>query len=440
MTSIRLFRPSALRLGVTLTLCALWMTCMHQYPSWRERGGDWVSVVIAARLVQDGHTEALYARRPDHLLVHHPLWQKQAQALDYERNLYPFLYPPVIASAFIPLARVDLAQVKPVILQAELALLVAMIGLACWHWRPTMLRPLPMALLLLSLAFSDPLLAVIRSLNIHPLVLACTIVAMIAAQRNAPILAGSALGLAAFIKVVPAVLLLYWIAQRRWACAVWCIAALLLLAVLSLGLVGIPAHLDYLGSLRDMSANIVPSWGNKSLPALLYGAAVEDLEGSAILRLVPLPGWIRMVALIAMLAGLAAVIAGAHRHRDDPPADAAGMMAVFLMATVSSPAAWTHYFTILLPSFIIWMASRPSRLAIAAMAVAQTVIVSIPITHYAKSMHAEGLPGWAVGGEFFAALLLIAALLVSRQSHRQRASMSQARVPSPSMAFPRSSS
>ena len=199
MTSIRLFRPSVLRLGVTLTLCALWMTCIHQYPSWRERGGDWVSVVIAARLVQYGHTEALYARRPDHLLVHHPLWQKQAQALDYERNLYPFLYPPVIASAFIPLARVDLAQVKPVILQAELALLVAMIGLACWHWRPTMLRPLPMALLLLSLAFSDPLLAVIRSLNIHPLVLACTIVAMIAAQRNAPILAGSALGLAALV-------------------------------------------------------------------------------------------------------------------------------------------------------------------------------------------------------------------------------------------------
>ncbi len=411
-------RPCALRLCITLAILGLWMVCVHIYPAWRERGGDWAAVAIGARVAEESDGAALYARSPGFLLVDHPLWKRQAQALDYHGNLYPFLYPPLMASTLLPLARLDLAHVRPVILHGELVLLLFMIALASWQWRPDGLGPGPMTLMLLWLTLSAPLLAAVTSLNIHPLVLACVVLAMVAAQRNAPRLAGIALGGAAFIKIVPVILLLYWIAQGRWACVAWCAATLLSLALLSLGLFGLPAHLQYLGSLADMSASVVPSLWNKGLPALLYGVGVEDLDNSKILRLVPMPEWIRWSSLVALLAGLALTIRGARRHRDDPPADAAGMISTFLIATLSSPAAWSHYYTILLPAFLIWSAMTRSRMAIAAMAIIQAVLVSWLLLGQTDGMRVNGWPGWAVGGEFFAALLLVAALLISRESRQ----------------------
>ena len=411
--------PSAMRLCMTLALLGAWLTVVQLvYPDWRYRGGDWVTVAVGGRIVDQGDTSALYVRTPGRLMVDHPLWKEQAQALHYKRNLYPFIYPPLMAYAFVPLARPDLTEMKPVIVHAELVLLALMIGLACWQWHPQWLQPGPMALMLLLATFSAPLQVAVSCLNIHPLVLACVVLAIIAAQRNAAPLAGAALAVAVFIKLVPGVLLLYWLAQRRWACAAWCAAALLLLSLLSLAVAGLPAHLSYLGSLRDMSTHIMPSIWNKGLPALLYDAGVEDLDNSAILRLVPLPAWIRLCTLVGMLAGIAVTLRGARRHRDDPLADAAGMISVFLIATLCSPAAWNHYFTILLPAFIVWAAINRSRRTIVAMAIAQAVMVSWPLMRYAADLREWGLPGWAIGGEFVAGVLLVAALLIGRASRR----------------------
>ena len=418
MTSAGLARPSA-RLIVLLALLGAWLIVAPiLYNDWTYRGGDWITVAIAGRIVDRGDASALYTRAPGRLMVDNPLWEEEAQALRYERNLYPFIYPPLIAYALAPLAGLDLAEAKPVVLHAELVLLALMIGLACWQWRPQWLQPAPMALMLLLTLTSAPLHVAIACMNIHPLVLACVMLAMVAAQRNAPRLAGASLALAIFIKVLPAVLLLYWLAQRRWASAAWCAAALALLTLLSLGVAGLPLHLSYLDSVRDMSTHVMPSVWNKSLPALLYDIGVEDLDASVILRLVPLPDWIRVSAFLAMLAGLAAALIDARRYRDDPQADAAGMISVFLIATLCSPNAWNHYFTILLPACIVWAAMAPSRRSVVAMAGVQTVLASWPLTRFGVLLRESGWPGWAVGGEFFAGLLLVGALLIARASRQ----------------------
>ena len=411
--------PSTTRLCITLALIGAWLVVVQAvYPDWRFRGGDWVTVAIAGGLVDQGDASALYTRAPGRLMVDHPLWKEHAEALHYERNLYPFLYPPLMAYAAAPLATRDLSQTKPMVLHAGLTLLALSIGLACWQWRPQWLQPGPMALMLLLAAAAAPLRVAVTSLNIHPLIVACLVLAMVAAQRRAAPVAGIALAVAVFIKVLPGALLLYWLVQRRWACAAWCAAGLLLLVLLSLAVAGLPLNLSYLDSMKDMASQLTPSLWNKGLPALLYDAGVEDLDNSVILRLVPLPEWIRLSALLVMLAGFGAALRGARRRRDDPPADAAGMMAMILISTLCLPNAWVHYFTILLPALVVWAAMVPSRPAIVAMAAVQAVLVSWPLTGFTAGLRDKGLPGWAVGGEFFAGVLLVAALLIARESRR----------------------
>ena len=141
-----------------------------------------------------------------------------------------------------------------------------------------------------------------------------------------------ALALAAGIKILPGIIALYWLVSRRYDCVAWFALGLAAFAGASLLIGGVAINLEFVANARDLSGILPLLSTNKGLPMLLY-----DLAGPGAERvgtgLIPLPRWVSLSNLAILLAGLAFVLRGARRYRDVPVADAAGMVAAFLLVT-----------------------------------------------------------------------------------------------------------
>ncbi len=404
------------RLAVPLIL-ALWCAMLASYAPLVWRGGDAASLVIAGRLVAEGRLDALYAQASEALAVDDLAWIATAGALGYEWRLYPYLYPPLVAVLAALAAGLDFVLFKAGLLTLTLGALAGAILLAARAWAPRLLAPVPLVMLLAAIALSWPMTAQLVALNLQPLVLLAIVVAIAGAQSGRPALAGSALAFAVAVKVIPAVLILYWLVTRRMACIGWFLAASAALLALGLALAGLPSHLAWIARMQELAQGIVPTAHNRSLAGLLYGLTYDLESGSDSLPIRPLPGWIEASTALAGLVGVALCLNGARRSRDHPAADAAGQCALMLVAMLVTPLAWSHYFLILAVAAVIWigLAGVTSRNAwvLAGMAIA----LSQPVAIAGAAAVGRGWPAWLAGFEPLATLVLIGLLLQARSRY-----------------------
>ncbi|HEU5152608.1 MAG TPA: glycosyltransferase family 87 protein [Iamia sp.] len=172
----------------------------------------------------------------------------------------------------------------------------------------------------------------------HHLVMLGLALALWATARRRWGLVGAGLGLAAALKLTPALLIVYLVARGHRRVAVGALGAVVPLVVAAAAIGGRPG--DLLTWARDVAPELsrgVVRAGNQSLPAALarLTAAPADVAGAASL------GAVRLIALPLLLAG-AVALWRARRHR---PVDPLELAVLVLLGLVLGPLTWVHYAT-----------------------------------------------------------------------------------------------
>ena len=413
----RLTAAGLLHAAVVLGL-ALW--CALAVPLLMQvgKGGGAISLTIAGRLVAAEQAHALYALDDGALTVSHPAWSEQAAELGYDGRIQPYLHPPLVAWLAAPLTLTDLMQAKLALLALGLVSVALTLLVAVRSWAPDLTRSGGALALAAGVLLSWPLAAEIMALTLQPLALLAAVIAIAAAQNGRPAIAGPALAAAAALTLTPAILVLYWVATRRFACVLWFLGASAALFAVGLGVAGPDAHLQWLARMQELAGAIVPSQHNGSLAGLLIGLAQDGprvTESGPALH--ALPGWIGAVTLATGVVGAAWCLLDASKARRRPAADAAGQVALLVVALMTAPVAWAHSFLILAVAGVIWLRLSGATLPAVGLMILIAVAVSQPVAIAAALTTSDGWQPWVTGFESFAALALIALLLTARRRY-----------------------
>ncbi|MEU6807880.1 glycosyltransferase 87 family protein [Streptomyces sp. NPDC046831] len=259
----------------------------------------------------------------------------------------PFTYPPFAALLFLPLSRLPWSAGLLLWRVASVAALFVISACAV-----RLLRPRPgghhRALSLLWTAAGLWLEPVRHTLDLGQvnLLLGAVVLAGLTVSRTA-VGRGAAVGLAAAVKLTPAVGGLYLLATRQWRAAVWAAVAAGV-ATAAAWCVAPDESARYWTGLVTDTRRVGPVWSvrNQSLRGALYRLLGQD--GGATLV------WWAALAL-ATLGTVLALRAAARRQ--DP---LGVLVAAELYGLLVCPVSWSHHWIWCLPA-MIWLVHGPHR-------------------------------------------------------------------------------
>ncbi len=351
----RALRPAApwVALAVALALLALALTL--DMVSRGEVGADFRSFYLAgraARVRADLYDVATLTRLGASQKLGRP---------------YPYLYPPFFAYAMTPLAALPAAAAAALwsvtgacVLGAGLAVHVRTLhraheapGAAGGGTRGAAELATLAALLLALLPLRDN----IAMGQVNLVVLGAVLLALGALAAKRDMLAGTALAVAALIKVTPAIFLLLFLARRRYRAAAAFCGAMAGLAAATLALGALPAWARY----RALLPSLQPG---ETVPGLFPPGVTFNFGWvGAFSRVVPgHPLVVRALTLTAMTLMLAPLLLRARRAVTEVDAQRA-LAPLFVVMVVSSPLVYAHHMIYLLPAVLlaVWSALRGGR-------------------------------------------------------------------------------
>jgi hypothetical protein len=239
-------------------------------------------------------------------------------------------------------------------------------------------------------------------------------------------LAGVPVGLAAGLKILPGVLLLYFLATRRWRALAWACATWLLTLTVPAVLFGPTILARFAGHLSYFRA-FLATWGNESLP----GQIARYATGPAGLAEGATPPMPATITLLSAMLSIAVLGYAAWRASRLPPPSA--YLALLLAVLLAAPIAWTHYSVWLLPFLIPHLAARPDALRVHhGLLVAGVLIRFLPLGDLFSLDVGPFVPWvdaalpWRPAGH---ALMLAALHPLGRRTDRRTRSDTQARWP-----------
>jgi hypothetical protein len=234
-----------------------------------SEGIDLAPAYLGARLLAKGESDELY--RPHPVWFNRVLsqaWSEVGEESDISRIPPPYVQTPLWAKLLQPLSsRLTFPEFNTIFLYIILGCLAVSLWITAYVWAPSFLNPFAMGLAALVMWLSTPFQYILYLTQYHVLFLLMAMGAVVLADRRHPWTAGGLLAVAAAVKITPAFLVFYWLAQRQWRC-------LAAFAVFSAGLVAITmavcgTHLwlAYLADLRRTSDVLLIAFNNQSLAA-----------------------------------------------------------------------------------------------------------------------------------------------------------------------------
>ncbi len=197
-------------------------------------------------------------------------------------------------------------------------------------------------------------------------------------------LAGASVGLAAGIKLTPAITGLYYLLQRRWSAVLW--SVVFFAGTIGLGLLIVPSEtIRFFTQLMFDPARTGPVWSaiNQSLRG-----AIARLAGADLTTL-----WLVAAAVAAVLGVWAAWACLRAGDRT------AGFLAIQITGLLISPISWSHHWVWVLP-LLLWCLFGPRRratsvrvLAVAWFVATCSYVVSLLIAQQWIDQPASR-PGW----------------------------------------------
>ncbi len=288
-------------------------------------------LVLAAARGSSGLDLQAYLDAGHRLLDQEPLYQAVTQSGPFQPGqpgLY--LYPPPLAVASVALAMLE----PSVAVDAWLVLHVAALVVACWAMP---VRPGVRAAAFVVGALMYPVLndSVLGNVSVFA---AC--LAALAWRGSGAIGGGVALAIGSVIRPTLGLMLVPWVVRRRWRPVVGTGAALMVLVVATIPVVGVDGWLDYLRLVRNLGDGLgVP--GNVSLAAVAVAAGVPR-------------EWAPLLQLTSYAtAGIAVLVA---TRRDV----GVSMVVAAAASMLAAPLLWGHYVVLaLLPAALLAHRGRP---------------------------------------------------------------------------------
>lgn len=287
-----------------------------------------------------------------------------AAALDVPGTLYsyvyadqtpdfplPFTYPPFAALLFYPLSRLPFGLVA---FCWQVGVIAALYGVVRVSQRLLGSGDVRAAMLWTALGiWLEPLRSTFDYGQINVFLVLAALVAVYSTRWW---ISGALVGVAAGIKLTPAVTGLYFVGMRRWRAAVFALLVFLATVGLSVAVIGQQARYYFTDLLGD-AGRIGP-----------IGTAFNQSWRGAISRIlghdagygVPVLAAIAVTAALAVLAWRA-LPAPADGDAAQPGPDRLGaLLVVQLFGLLVSPISWTHHWVWLLP-LTIWLLAGPWR-------------------------------------------------------------------------------
>jgi alpha-1,2-mannosyltransferase len=257
---------------------------------------------------------------------------------------YLYLYPPPLAALAVPFAALSASSVTGAYLAwIALGSAFAVATTIAITRRESLDRRYPMLagggvwLLILAAAALPPVVGELMNGNVHLLLLGLFGLGWLGlarGERRGEVIAGSAIGIAALIKIFPGLVILWFILTRRWTAAASSIVAAAAVSIATLPITGLQPWLDYPTVLANMAGPIDSTFSFAPTTWL------TDLMGFAMARIVVTVAGVGVVAWVARAA--------------DPRV---GYAATVLAALLITPILWSHYVTIAVLPLVLGLAA-----------------------------------------------------------------------------------
>ena len=255
----------------------------------------------------------------------------------------PFTYPPFAAVVFVPLALLPDVAARVVLTLVSWAALATVVEVLRRRLALTPLQVVPTVLVVLAL---EPLLRTLLLGQVNAVLIALVVLdCFVVPERHR----GWLIGVAAGIKLTPAIFVVWLLLRREWGAALRAAAAGLV--TVGVGLVAAPSSSWFywtggFGDLGRFGAASVLGTDNQSL-----SAAVARLAG---LTSLPAP--------LALASGFVAVgvgswVAARCLRRGD---DVGALLAVALGGLLASPVSWSHHWLWVAP-LLLWAVGARRR-------------------------------------------------------------------------------
>lgn len=256
----------------------------------------------------------------------------------------PFTYPPFAALVFLPLSVLPFALTRVLWQIASVAALAGIVALTLrlmgrsgpgGNLPPARVRAIVLVTTALGMWF-EPVRTTFNYGQINLFLAVLLLAGAVAAKEW---LAGATVGLAAGIKLVPAVTGLYYLAQKRWTAAVASVAAFAVTVAIGAVVLG-PETKRYFSELIFDPARTGPVFNtlNQSWRgALARIVGREDFPA----------GWIVGSVITVAIGGYALLLAVRAGDR------LAGFLVVQVIGLLVSPISWSHHWVWALP-IILW--------------------------------------------------------------------------------------
>lgn len=385
-----------------LALWAVWAARIHM--------GDWApdlsAIYFAARFYGLGLMDQVYASPARFFGTDDaPRWVAEVAALGHgDAQVYPYIYPPLWAALFAPVAvRTDPVDFFAAAWAVQIAMMAASVWLAWRLMRPGTSFAAWSALSVLLLATS--IISFHALFHSQPQI-TVAFLCLLAFERLAagrPLAAGAALGLAAALKLTPILLALIFLAERQYRAALTALAVAAGLALVSLIVAGPELHWVFIEKLRVVSQQLIVWDFNYSLRAVFWqvgqiatGTPMPPPEPAEPL-VVFAPAWVGLVAWAVLLAG-GAVLIRTTRHLPPPERLRRRTLAGFLLITLCSPLSWTHQYLFalfLLPGLFGILPALPAALILAGFAALFSTPVAPHVSTLSEALNLEVWTGVA---------------------------------------------
>jgi alpha-1,2-mannosyltransferase len=294
--------------------------------------------------IQWGYDFSAYWTAAGHLLHGLPIYAADQLSGPYApQRQFLYLYPPPLAAVFTPLAALVPGDYRAAMWAwwaIDMAILVvgslAVAGSIGLFERVRAATGLGPWILVLAVLCFPPVVGELVLGNVHILLFGLFAVAWLGLRqgdRAGERWSGIAVGIAAVIKVFPALVILWFLLTGRRKAAAWSVIGAFAFIALTLPFTGIGPWLDFPAALLNLSA---PSDTTDTLAPTVWLAGFIGF------------GWARIV-----ITGLALAILAWTAHRVPTRR---GFVVAVLLSVLVAPALYHHYLAILVLPFLLLLA------------------------------------------------------------------------------------
>ena len=334
--------------GLLLVAYALWSAWRY----WDAYAIDLAPLYIAGHFAANGEWHMIYGGEKLAFAVKNaPEWRGVLEAHGISgRSGSHYVYPPIWAYVVSPLTTV--LDPQSFINYGRIVLAFCLSASIWLAWLIFRSPCSPVLWVALSLALMESTMPAVLSLELGQPQLLVILLVLASFERSMAgrdIQAGFFLGLAAAIKVSPILLIVIFLADRRWKAACVAVATSAGVAVASLLVAGTAPHFEFVAVVRWMDS-LMPAVGlNFTFETVAHDFLVSftPCERCSDARMGVGTPWVSTLSSALLLASLGAAVVATRRI--DPNWRLPIRLTLISMAILFfGPLSWMHYYTVLL--------------------------------------------------------------------------------------------